>query len=65
MSEHESLLDEIESVKGRFLRRLNAALDIGLFDLLGNATRAQELPLLHLDDQRIDNNTPDWIISKS
>ncbi|KAK5283065.1 hypothetical protein LTR40_002342 [Exophiala xenobiotica] len=53
VSEHEVLLYEIESVKGRFLRRLNATLGVDLFDLLENATRAPELPLLHLDDQHI------------
>ncbi|KAK5262683.1 hypothetical protein LTR96_011790 [Exophiala xenobiotica] len=52
-SEHETLLDEIESVKGRFLRQLNKTLGRSLFDLLEDSSRAQGWPLLKLDDHDI------------
>ncbi|KAK5356063.1 hypothetical protein LTS03_011785, partial [Exophiala xenobiotica] len=52
-SEHGTLLDEIEAVKGRFLRQLNKALGGSLFDLLEDSSRAQGLPLLKLDDHDI------------
>ncbi|KAK5562061.1 hypothetical protein LTR43_012344 [Exophiala xenobiotica] len=52
-SEHGTLLDELESVKGRFLRQLNKTLGGSLFDLLEDSNRAQGLPLLKLDDHDI------------
>ncbi|KAK5188672.1 hypothetical protein LTR47_011464 [Exophiala xenobiotica] len=52
-SEHGTLLDEIEAVKGRFLRQLNKTLGGSLFDLLEDSSRAQRLPLLKLDDHDI------------
>ncbi|KAK5562630.1 hypothetical protein LTR43_011756, partial [Exophiala xenobiotica] len=52
-SEHGTLLDEIEAVKGRFLRQLNKTLGGSLFDLLEDSSRAQALPLLKLDDHDI------------
>ncbi|KAK5214611.1 hypothetical protein LTR72_012229 [Exophiala xenobiotica] len=52
-SEHETLLDEIESVKGRFLRQLNKTLGRSLFDLLEDSSRAQGWPLMKLDDHDI------------
>ncbi|KAK7889956.1 hypothetical protein LTR67_008420 [Exophiala xenobiotica] len=52
-SEHGTLLDEIEAVKGRFLRQLNKTLGGSLFDLLEDSSRAQGLPLLKLDDHDI------------
>ncbi|KAK4934607.1 hypothetical protein LTR10_024174 [Elasticomyces elasticus] len=51
--EHGTLLDEIEAVKGRFLRQLNKTLGGSLFDLLEDSSRAQGLPLLKLDDHDI------------
>jgi hypothetical protein len=53
VSEHAALLDEIESLKGRFLRQLNKALGGGLFDLLEDSSRARDLPFLKLDDHDI------------
>lgn len=53
MSERAALLNEIESLKGRFLRQLNKVLGVGLFDLLEDSTRAQGLRLLELDDHDI------------
>ncbi|KAK5332285.1 hypothetical protein LTR98_011578, partial [Exophiala xenobiotica] len=52
-SELGTLLDELESVKGRFLRQLNKTLGGSLFDLLADSNRAQGLPLLKLDDHDI------------
>ncbi|KAK5284009.1 hypothetical protein LTR55_011795, partial [Exophiala xenobiotica] len=52
-SEHGTLLDEIELVKGRFLRQLNKTVGGSLFDLLGDSSRAQGLPLMKLDDHDI------------
>ena len=52
-SELGTLLDELESVKGRFLRQLNKTLGGSLFDLLEDSNRAQGLPLLKLDDHDI------------
>lgn len=64
ISEYDTLLDEIETAKGHFLRQLNKALDMSLFDLLNDPKRAQDLPLLQLTDQDIERRAdcdPQWI----
>ncbi|KAK5313540.1 hypothetical protein LTR93_010844 [Exophiala xenobiotica] len=52
-SEHGVLLNEIEALKGRFLRQLDKALGRGLFDLLEDSSRATGLPLLELNHEDI------------
>jgi hypothetical protein len=64
VSEYNTLLDEIDAAKGRFLRQLNKALGMRLFDLLKDPNRAQSLPLLQLKDQDIIARAdcdPQWI----
>ncbi|KAK4934312.1 hypothetical protein LTR10_024383 [Elasticomyces elasticus] len=52
-SEHGLLLNEIEALKGRFLRQLNKPLGGGLFDLLEDSSRAKGLPLLGMNHEDI------------
>jgi hypothetical protein len=64
VSEYTILLDEIDAVKGRFLRQLNKAVGGGLFDLLKDSTSARGLPLLRLGDQDImfrPDCDPQWV----
>jgi hypothetical protein len=64
ISEYSTLLDEIDAAKGRFLRQLNKALGMSLFDLLKDPNRPQNLHFLQLKDQDIiirPGCDPQWI----
>jgi hypothetical protein len=64
ISDVNALLDEIDAAKGRFLRQLNKALGMSIFELLKDPNRAQSLPLLQLKDQDITTRAdcdPQWI----
>jgi hypothetical protein len=64
VSEYTTLLDEIDATKGRFLRQLNKALGMSLFDILKDPTRAKSLPLLQLTEHDITTRAdcdPQWI----
>jgi len=49
VSESDALLNVVDIEKGHFLRQLDSALGVSLFELLQDPNRVQSFPLLELD----------------